>query len=56
VISLLAKKGFTVLKLMEINSVTLVNLDYSSTKLENLIAVRVLKDFLERTRFDLTGS
>ena len=54
VTNLLAKKGFTVLKLMENQSVVPVSTDYSSRTLENLIAVRELEDFLERTRFGLT--
>ena len=54
VIELLAKKGFTVLKLMESQSVVPVGAGYSSGTLENLIAVRELEDFLERTSFGLT--
>jgi FkbM family methyltransferase len=54
VIDLLAKKGFTILKFNENDSVAPVNAEHSSRHLENLIAVRVLEDFLERTRFYFT--
>ena len=55
VIKLLAKKGFTVLKLMENESVAPVQADHNSIACENLVAVRGLEHFLERTQFYLTA-
>lgn len=55
VINLLTKKGFTVLKFAGDESVAKVKVDHSSTTCENLLAVRVLEDFLKRTQFRLTA-
>lgn len=54
VIELLGKSGFIVLKLMEDELVVSVQPDHTSIDCENLVAVRVLEDFLERTQFQLT--
>jgi FkbM family methyltransferase len=55
VINLLTGKGFTVLKFVDNESVVPVKVDHSSTVCENLVAVRTLEDFLERTQFRLTA-
>ncbi len=55
VVNLLINKGFTVLKFTSNESVVRVNVDHNSATCENLIAVRVLEHFLERTQFSLTG-
>lgn len=55
VTNLLAKKGFTLLKLVGNESVVPVEDEHTSITCENLVAVRELRDFLERTQFHLTA-
>jgi hypothetical protein len=55
VINLPAKKGFTLSKLVGNESVVPAEDDHSSITCENLVAVRELKHFLERTQFHLTA-
>jgi hypothetical protein len=55
VITLLARKGFTILRPTGNDSVISVEMDYSSTVCENLMAVRGLEDFLQRTQFRLAA-
>ena len=54
-IKLLTEKGFRILRLGGNGTVIPVGMDYSSTALENLVAVRVLEDFLNKTQFRLAG-
>ena len=53
VTKLLVAKGFTILRVIGNESIVPVKMDHNSTACENLIAVRVLEDFLERTQFRL---
>jgi FkbM family methyltransferase len=50
---ILSEKGFAILKLVGVDAVAPVEIDHNSTVCENLMAVRELEDFLERTKFHL---
>ncbi len=52
---ILAETGFTILKFVGEDSVAPVEIDHNSTACENLMAVRELEDFLQRTEFRLAA-
>ena len=55
VFELLSKHGFDVFEVTPVNTISKIAADHTSRKKEDLVAIRQMDDFLERTGFQLSG-